>query len=397
VSPDPSPQSDPPSAEPGRLGEYELHQPLGRGGMAETFVARRVGPGGFDQRVCIKRVLPLFRDDEEFVRLFLEEARLTAGLAHVNVVQVVDSGEEAGCPFLVLELVRGVDLRRLIRNRDGRTLTAGVVSHLAHELAAALEHAHGDHVVHRDISPSNVLISVAGEVKLTDFGIAKALASPRYTHTRVVKGKVPYMAPEYGREGRFDARSDLYALGVTLYEAAAGRRPYQGRNEVETLELALAGDHPPLTEVAPGIGPELAELVHRLIRPLPEDRFPSAAALLDALEELPPPPTARRILADRAIAEQPREGAESPDGTLRLEGTERSRLEGIPESAAPDAETRTRAPLGAGPTGTRTELGGLSEPGAEPPPPGPGGGALLFVGLAMLGVAIATVALFYAC
>jgi len=369
------------------FGDYALSALLGRGGMAETYLGRRVGPGGFDQQVCIKRVLPLFADDEEFVRLFLDEARLTAGLAHVNVVQVVDFGTEEEAPFLVLELVRGVDLRRLLRTaraHDER-LAPGVVAYLAHELGAALEHAHGEAIVHRDISPSNVLVSVAGEVKLTDFGIAKALAQPKYTQTQVVKGKVPYMAPEYAREGRFETRSDLYALGVTLYEAATGRRPYKGRTEVETLEQALAGDHPPLRAIAPDVGPELEALIHRLIRPDPAERFESAAALLEALETLPFPPTARRLLARRVAAEAVSDD-EDAGGTLRLEGTERGAVEPIPEPAPADAETRTRRP-GAGLTGTRTKHSEQPPP-AAPVDPGDRRTPLLlalFVGLAALG------------
>lgn len=365
------------------FGDYALSALLGRGGMAETYLGRRAGPGGFDQQVCIKRVLPLFADDEEFVRLFLDEARLTAGLAHVNVVQVVDFGTVADAPFLVLELVRGVDLRRLLRTARARNerLAPGVVAYLAHELGAALEHAHGEAIVHRDISPSNVLVSVAGEVKLTDFGIAKALAQPKYTQTQVVKGKVPYMAPEYAREGRFEARSDLYALGVTLYEAATGRRPYRGRTEVETLEQALAGDHPPLRGIAPDVGPELEALVHRLIRPDPAERFESAAALLEALETLPPPPTARRLLAERVAAEEASED-DGAGGTLRLEGTERGAVEPIPEPAPADAQTRTRPPS-AEPTGTRTKY-------SEPPPPvsapGPGPDRRLLAGALIVGL-----------
>lgn len=332
----------------GTFGDYALTEMLGRGGMAETFLGRRIGPGGFDQQVCIKRVLPLFADDDEFVRLFLDEARLTAGLAHVNVVQVVDFGSAESSPFLVLELVRGADLRKLLRRAQAadEALSPGVVAYLAHELAAALEHAHGEAVVHRDISPSNILVSIAGEVKLTDFGIAKALAQPKYTQTQVVKGKVPYMAPEYAREGRFEPRSDLYALGITLYEAAAGHRPYRGRTEVETLEEALAGNHPPLGEAAPSIGAELAAVIHRLIRPDPSERFDSAADLLDALESLPPPPTARRLLAQRVATERAPGSEPDGGGTLRLEGTEAAALEPVPESAPSDAETRTRLPAG---------------------------------------------------
>jgi hypothetical protein len=285
-----------------RFGPYELERRLGAGGMAETFVAVRRGPGQFEQRVCLKRILPGLERDPELVRLFLEEARVAARLRHANIVQVIDFGEHEGTPYLVLELIDGVDLRGLMRGvaARGDTIGAGIVSFLAHELATALSVAHGgqsgERVVHRDVSPSNVLLSTAGEVKLSDFGIARALRSSAGTRTGVIKGKVPYMAPEYALRGEVDGRVDLFALGVVLYEVLTGVRPYQGKNDVETLHLAMAGTHVPLLERRPTTPPELAVAVERLLAPRPEARFQSAEALLDALVDVAPPPTARRIL-----------------------------------------------------------------------------------------------------
>ncbi|HJL47291.1 MAG TPA: serine/threonine-protein kinase, partial [Polyangiaceae bacterium LLY-WYZ-15_(1-7)] len=265
-----------------QVGPYELLERLGAGGMAETHVAIRRGPGGFEQRVCLKRILPGMTEDPELVRLFHEEARVSARLGHANVAQVLDFGvAEDGGPYLVLELIEGSNLRALLRE-DPEPLTSGLVAYLATELGQALDYAHGERVVHRDLSPSNVLLSRAGEVKLGDFGIAKALSAER-TRTGVVKGKVPYMAPEYAREGSFEPRSDLFALGVILYEALAGARPYDGANEPETIAKAARGERVPLAERVPEAPAALRDAIERLIEPELEARPESARAFLEAL------------------------------------------------------------------------------------------------------------------
>jgi serine/threonine protein kinase len=278
--------------------------------MAETFLAVRRGLGGFEQRVCVKRILPAFEKDAAFVRQFLEEARVSAQLRHANVAQVVDFGTVEGSHYLALELVDGMDLHALLRAlaERGDTMAPGLVVYLATELATALEYAHegaGGHgasagpIVHRDISPSNVLVSRAGEVKLTDFGIAKAVStSTTLTTTGVIKGKVPYMAPEYALSGRFETRSDLFALGVLLYEALAGRRPFVGATDLDTLHRILEGRRPALGELCPSAPKKLVEAIERLLEPKPENRFGSAIELLDALVDVAAPPTSRRVLGD---------------------------------------------------------------------------------------------------
>jgi serine/threonine protein kinase len=292
------------------FGPYILVRRIGAGGMAETFEAVRTGPGGFEQRVCVKRILPEVSDDPNFVRLFREEARVAARLRHANIVQLLDVGLVDDAHYLTLELVEGCDLRRLLQSERARQgcppgapgggLTSGIVAFLAAELATALEVAHGGAtaIVHRDISPSNVLLSTAGEVKLADFGIARAITDNQATRTHAIRGKVPYMAPEYALRGVVDRRVDLFALGVLLYEALAGVRPFDGRSDVETLSHLEQGLHTPLAERCPGAPTQLVEAIEQLILPDPEARTPSATALLDALVDVAPPPTARRILGE---------------------------------------------------------------------------------------------------
>ncbi|MBW2463930.1 MAG: protein kinase [Deltaproteobacteria bacterium] len=306
------------AAEPSQFGPYELISRLGAGGMAETFLAVRRGPGGFEQRVCLKRILPAFEDDAEFVRLFMEEARIAATLRHANIVQVLDFGVADGSHFMALELIDGLDLRELLKalQKMGESITTGLVAHLAYELANALEYAHRadgegqvQGVVHRDISPSNVLLSTAGEVKLADFGIAKAMDQTQVTRSGNIKGKVPYMAPEYALSAKYDARSDIFSLGVTLYECLAGERPFDGATELDTMRRVQEGLHTPLEERVPSASKALVSAIERSIATDRKARFANAADLQDALVDVAPPPTARRILGElvrRLQGEQPR-------------------------------------------------------------------------------------------
>ena len=247
-------------------------------------LAEASGADGFTRKVVIKRVLPQFSASEEFITMFRDEARLTGGLHHGNIVQVVEFGEQDGQFHLVLEYVNGPSLGTLLGQvvRRGGRLAPRVALHVATEVARALDYAHRKRgadglplqLVHRDVTPSNVLLSLEGEVKLADFGIARAQSRVGVTQqgAGVVKGKLPYMAPETLQHGVVDARSDLYALGVVLYEMLAGVRPYTGDTDAHVLTQILAGQPVPLSERAPNVPPRVAELVARLMAVEPQDR-----------------------------------------------------------------------------------------------------------------------------
>jgi serine/threonine protein kinase len=263
--------------------------------MAETFEAARSGQGAFEQRVCLKRVLPAFSEDDVFVSRFRREAKLAARLRHTNIVGVIDVGEIDGVHYMTLELVDGVDLRSFLKSCPEEKLSPDTVALIALDLAYALEHAHGT-LVHRDISPSNILLSRSGETKLADFGIAKAIDNAAVTASRSAQGKVPYMSPEHVRGDAVDGRADLFSLGVVLFEAAAGVRPFDGAHDVETMQRILDGERRPLADLAPDIPPALRQVIERLIEVDPEVRTPSAARLIEELAAVAPPPGTRRAL-----------------------------------------------------------------------------------------------------
>jgi serine/threonine protein kinase len=323
-----------PHTTPERFGDYELVERLGVGGMAETFVAIRRGPGGFEQRVCLKRILPTFVHDAEFIEMFLREARLSALLHHGHIARVLDFGISEGTHYLTLELIEGTDLRAVLRHlrRRGESLDPALTSYLAHTLASALDFAHtaddeghAAGIIHRDVSPSNVLLSNAGEVKLSDFGIAKATNHPDSIQSGALKGKVPYMAPEYAMGLRCSARSDLFSLGVLLYECLVGYRPFDGGSDIETLDRARNGRHESLLDAAPDVPAPLAKAIESLLTPSPEERPPNAAAFIAMLVEVPPPPLAQRDLGvlvrsvekDDAIPSSPGLASTRPAPTLR--------------------------------------------------------------------------------
>lgn len=319
--------------------------------MAETYLAIRRGPGDFVQHVCLKRIRPDLEQDPEFVRQFMTEAAIAARLRHTAITQVLDFGRDGNDYYLALELVDGLDLRQLLDAGSG-CLSAELTWYVAVEIATALDFAHRASgsaeeaaVVHRDVSASNVLISVEGEVKLTDFGIARSLGGQRHTRTGIVKGKVPYMAPEYARTGRFDPRCDLFGLGVLLYECLCGERPHDGATELETLELASQGSHVALEQRVPAVSQAFARIVEQLLAPDPELRFQSAAGLLEALLALPSPQRARRSLG--ALVADKKRARSTPAAAHAFSGLEPTQplsesLSRFPSPATPPTRTRLR-------------------------------------------------------
>ncbi len=274
---------------------YERLTPLATGGMAELMLAERAITPGFRKQVVLKRVLPVHAADPSFTRMFLREARIAASLDHPNVVQVYDSGSSDGRTFLAMEYVHGVDLRQLIAAVRAReqvlllphllTIMVGLCAglHYVHERRS--QHGEPLGLVHRDVSPSNVLISEEGAVKLTDFGVAAATAHSIATRSGSIKGKLAYMAPEQARGEPVDRRADLFGLGAVLYELSTGARPFVAANDAALLYRVLEADPIAPGECVPGYPPQLEAIVLRALAKDPDARQPTAQVLQLQLEE----------------------------------------------------------------------------------------------------------------
>jgi len=257
-----------------RFGRYELLRRLGSGGMAEVFLARFVGPEGFEKRLVIKRVLPRLSDDRRLLRMFFEEARTHVSLSHGNLVSVFDFGRVGNEYFIAMEHVPGVDLDTVLETARaaGERLPPSLCAYVGMEVCRGLAYVHRRGFVHRDVSPRNILLSVDGEVKLSDFGLVLTSASGA-----PVYGTLAFAAPEQARGEPVDGRSDLYALGVVLGEALAGRRLRDASTQEEALAIARAGA--PIEIEGP-----LADVVRRATQTAPGDRYATAEEMLVALE-----------------------------------------------------------------------------------------------------------------
>ncbi len=276
------------------MGRYELVERLAVGGMAEVFLARE--RGGLDREVVVKRMLPALAEDPSFVEMFLQEARIAAGISHPNVVQILELGEADGWPFIAMEYVAGVCLKDLIKSAKsgGGSIPLGVVGHLVAQACAGAQAAHDlllpdgtpAELVHRDLTPHNLMVDAAGHVKLLDFGIAKASGiSGDFTRTGVLRGKISYMSPEQARQEPLDRRSDVFALGVCAYELFSLERPFTGNTELQTLQRILTGQYQPLRDRRPDIPLGVATAVHHAMASPLADRFPTADAFRLALRQ----------------------------------------------------------------------------------------------------------------
>jgi eukaryotic-like serine/threonine-protein kinase len=293
-----------------QVGGFTLVRLLGTGGMGETWEAvRRVGPE-FEQRVAIKLAAMEVLADPQGRAMFCREASLAASLRHPNIAAVLDWNEAGG--YIVCELVDGVDLREVLRHAPTSRLPPDLIAYLIEQIARALAHAHrrvlhGERspVIHRDMSPGNVVADYDGNLKIVDFGIAKAVRSAHRSGT--VHGKLEYMAPEQARGERVDHRADQYALGVMAYEAASGARPHDGPTDRETLAKLLAGDHVPLSRQCPDLPSGLVDIIERMIAYKQSDRFPDLDAVINALVPLAPPPNTHRRMAALVHRARPEE------------------------------------------------------------------------------------------
>ena len=277
-----------------KFGQYELLERIAVGGMAEVFQGRVVGAEGFEKLVAIKRILPDLAEDERFVKMLLTEARIHSALSHRNIVQIHDLGiSEDGQYFIVLEYVEGYDLRMITEQlaAEGEIIPEVLSLHIASELAQGLHFAHelkgadGQPLglIHRDVSPSNVLISLAGEVKLSDFGLAKR------RHDRSVvgslKGNLSYMSPEQAMQAPLDRRTDMFSLGAVLFELLTGRRLREITDEVAGWSQVASGAVPSVRTLRPDLPPTFERLLDRALAADPDQRFPDAGAFGTAIRQ----------------------------------------------------------------------------------------------------------------
>ena len=268
------------------IGSYVLEERFAVGGMAEIFRARREGPGGFSKRVALKRLLPDLNRDPEFVAMFLEEARLASQINSPNLVQVFDFGEAGGAYFLAMEYVDGLDLSALVTAAGAPPVDLAVF--VGMELCRALEALAALGIVHRDVNPANVLVSTRGEVKLGDFGIAKARARSLRTEKGAIKGKLAYLSPEQARGDEADARTDLYGAGLVLFELLTAQRFLPSGPEAQMLVAAANPAWRAPSNLRSGLPRELDEIVRRALSTIPAERYPDAGHLRRALEKAVP-------------------------------------------------------------------------------------------------------------
>ncbi|MFY2559908.1 serine/threonine-protein kinase, partial [Corallococcus terminator] len=275
-------------------GPYVLVRKLAEGGMAEIFLAKLLGADGFERNVVIKRMLPHLSSIPDFVEMFRDEARLAAKLAHPNIVQIQELGFTEGCYYICMEYLAGEDFSTTLRlaGRRRQYLPFPIVLRVLIDSARGLHYAHEfanemgqpQNVVHRDVSPSNLYLTYQGQVKVLDFGIAKAESRLANTRTGVVKGKYMYMAPEQAKGGEVDRRADIFALGVSLFEALTHVRPFSRENDLAVLNALLHNEFKRPRELRPDLPVELEAIVLKAMAQFPEDRHPTAEAFAEDLE-----------------------------------------------------------------------------------------------------------------
>ena len=278
-----------------RFGKYRLVGELARGGMAEVLLAVHEGPAGFVKVVVIKRILPQMSASPDFVHMFVDEARLTARLEHPNIIRTLELGEQDGQYFTVMEYLPGEDLRNILKRlaKAGRTLPIELVAwilvqvcnglHFAHELTDSA--GRSLELVHRDVTPANILLTYGGEAKLIDFGVAKTSANVAQTRVGTIKGKLAYMSPEQVSARTIDRRCDVFSTGVVLWELITGQRLFARQNEASTLNAILNDPIPPPSTQRLDVPAALDAIVMRALARDPNERFPTAEAMASALED----------------------------------------------------------------------------------------------------------------
>jgi serine/threonine protein kinase/predicted ATPase len=360
------------SQPPKVVGRYQLLDMIARGGMAEVYRAKSFGVEGFEKTVVIKRILPEFSAVRGFVDMFINEAKIAVNLSHANIVQVFDLGKDDGdAYYIAMEYVAGMDLAEMLRRcvRRGQAFPLELAVYCTAEVCKGLDYAHRRrgpdmtslNIVHRDISPHNILVSYEGEVKITDFGIARARDLVAEPTGGAVQGKFSYMSPEQARGDEVDARTDVFSLGVVLYELVSATNPFRDVTGQRTLERVQAGDAIPLAQARPDLPPEFRRIVEAAMEPNLEMRHPNAgrfhedligflytsglrvgahdlSQFVQTLRDAPRPSGADLAREIVQILDRPEGSASAAEARLGVgEATDRQ----VPQSAPPD---RTRTP-----------------------------------------------------
>ena len=342
----------------GQVGRYLLLKKLGQGGMAEVFLARQDGPSDFSKIVVVKRMLAHLTENKKFVEMFLREARVAARLNHPNVVHIFELGQDGSTYFLAMEWIDGLTLHRLARRSwaRGRSLPTEVIVQAMADAAIGLHHAHTlvdesgtpSRLVHRDISPDNLMMTKDGVTKVLDFGLAKGSEKSGVTKTGELKGKIPYMSPEQIEGRPLDARTDLFSLGVTFYWLLCGRRPFDAVTEVMTLRRVIEDEAPAPSTVNKSVPPALDRIVLRLLEKDPDKRYASGAALHERLVRLLDGESSSRTPARALVAEtiaMPDPDEDNSDETLKVPRA--NQPASVPISATFAPTTVTRGEIGA--------------------------------------------------
>lgn len=277
--------------------KYKILERFDSGGMAEVFVAESESMKGFKKRVAIKRILPHLTKNQKFVQMFLDEAKLCLQLEHANIVNVFDIGKADASFFIVMEYVEGANLKKVIESyrRGGKMVPIEQSIYVLREVCEGLAYAHDQTdlttneplgIVHRDVSPPNILLSKRGEIKLVDFGLAKATSQLEETDPGVVKGKFSYLSPEAASGMSVDMRADIFSVGILLYEMLTGQRLFYGENDYHTVELVRKAEVPPISSINPQVPPEMEEVITKALAKNPDDRYQHASEFSDELTKL---------------------------------------------------------------------------------------------------------------
>jgi serine/threonine protein kinase len=360
--------------QPSKFGNYYLYERIAVGGMAEIYKAKMYGVDGFEKNMVVKQILPQYARNKEFIQMFIDEAKICVTLSHGNIVPVYELGQIDGIYFISMEHVDGKNLGELLDAsiEDDKPLAVPHALFIASEILAGLDYAHRktnnkgelQGIVHRDVSPQNILVSFEGEVKIVDFGIASAATKVHATEAGVIKGKFGYMSPEQALGKEVDARSDVFTAGILLYEMITLERLFAGGTEVNTLERVKRADVPTPSRTNPNLPPQLDGIVFKALARKQSDRYHSAGemrlALSRFLYQLPEEASSKTLsmYIKDLYAEELLKRREQPEVVVPLD-------ESVPKTQPPGTHDMPPPPVGPVPQ-ARAGLDALFGSGGEP-------------------------------